>query len=146
MPLTACGRNVAATVAIDESADKNQGSHDMMLDDAIRNAQSDRQVCALLTAYMESLDPDLVNREPNPEDGDINSVRARFRTLIHELDKGSTCDSDKRPVINQALYIYGEALSRLQMLSTARQEQTSADSKPYATGFMPRAESALLAA
>ena len=118
----------------------------MMIDDAIRDAQSDRQVCALLMAYMESLDPEIVDREQNLEGGDINCVRARFRNLIHELDERSTCTSDKRPVINQALYIYGEALSRLQILSAAQPTQTEAESTPYATGFMPRTESALLAA
>ena len=118
----------------------------MMLDDAIRNAQSDRQVCALLTAYMESLDPDIVNREPNLLNDDINGVRACFRKLIHDLDKGSTSSSDKRPVINQALAIYSEALSRLQLLATTCQEAASADAAAQAAGFMPRTESALLAA
>lgn len=117
----------------------------MMIDDAIRNAQSDGQVCALLVAYMESLDPDIGNREQNLEDGDINSVRARFRQLIHSLDKVSTRDSDQRPVINQALHVYGEALSRLNALTTQKQE-TEIESMPYAAAMLPMSESARLAA
>ncbi len=118
----------------------------MIIDDAIREAKSDRQICALLVAYMESLDPDIVNREQNLEADGIDRVRALFRNLIHELDKGSTCSSDMRPVINQALYIYGEALSRLQTLNSAQPKKPAADSTPYSLAFMPAPQSALLAA
>ena len=118
----------------------------MMIDDAIRNARSDGQICALLVAYMESLDPDIGNREQTPEDRDINSVRARFRQLIHSLDKVSTCDRDQRPVITQALHVYGEALSRLHALSTAHQQENEVESMPYAAAMLPVSGSAQLAA
>ena len=91
----------------------------MIIDDAIREAKSDRQICALLVAYMESLDPDIVSGEMDLAAGDVDCVRARFSNLTHKLDKDSTCSSDKQPVVNQALYIYGEALSRLQFLNSA---------------------------
>jgi hypothetical protein len=118
----------------------------MIIDDAIREAKSDRQICALLMAYMESVDPDIVDREQDLDCGDIDHVRARFRKLIHELDKVSSCSSDKRPVINQALYIYSEALSRLQVLSAVQPKPADAESTSYLSGFMPQRESALLAA
>ena len=117
----------------------------MMIDEAIRNAQSDRQVCALLIAYMESLDPEMTGAEQPLQAADIHSVRARFRQLIHALDHGSTRDSDQRPVINQALHIYGEALSRLHALTTAQQE-TDVESMPYPAGMLPRPEVSRLAA
>jgi len=118
----------------------------MIIDDAIREAKSDRQICALLVAYMESLDPDIVSGEMDLAAGDVDCVRARFSNLIHKLDKGSTCSSDKRPVINQALYIYGEALSRLQFLNSAQPKKPEVESAPYAIAFMPVPESALLTA
>ena len=118
----------------------------MIIDDAIREARSDCQICALLVAYMESMDPDIVSGEMDLEAGDVDCIRARFRNLIHKLDKGSTCSSDKRQVINQALYIYGEALSRLQFLNSAQPKKPEAESAPYAIAFMPVPESALLAA
>lgn len=118
----------------------------MIINDAIREANSDRQICALLLAYMGSLDPDLANYEQNLDCSDINSVRARFRQLIHSLDKVSTCDSDQRPVITQALHVYGEALSRLNALSTAQQQENEIESMPYAAAMLPVSGSTQLAA
>ncbi len=118
----------------------------MIIDDAIREARSDRQICALLVAHMESMDPEIVSGEMDLEAGDVDCIRARFRNLIHKLDKGSTCSSDKRPVINQALHIYGEALSRLQFLHLVQPKKPEAESAPYTIAFMPAPESALLAA
>ena len=118
----------------------------MMIDDAIRNAQSDRQVCALLMAYMDSLDPEMINGEQELQPGDIDGIRARFRRLIHALDKVSTRDSDRGPVIKQALHIYSEALSRLNLLSIEQQEKPEMESMPYTAGLMPRTESVWAAA
>ena len=101
----------------------------MMIDDAIRNAESDHDIYVLLAAYIETLQfgvecPEhLTNR---PIIG-LNDVRTRFRKLIVELDNASTHTEDKRPIMKQALHIYGAALFRLQALGEQKSRSTGKD-------------------
>jgi hypothetical protein len=94
----------------------------MLIDDAIRNAESDHQIYSLLAAYIEALQfgvncPEQLTDLPVIG---LNDVRTRFRQLIVELDNASTHIEDKRPLMKQALYIYGEALCRLRLLDEER--------------------------
>lgn len=90
----------------------------MMIDDAIRTAESGDQIFSLLAAYIDNLqsgenDP---AQETCPPVTGLDEVRARFRQLILEFDIVSTRVEDKGPLIKEALYLYETALYRLQAL------------------------------
>ena len=94
----------------------------MTIDDAIRNAESDRQIYILLATYIESfqIGAGCPEQPANLPAVGLDDVRARFRQLIMELDNASTHMNDKGPVIKDALYIYDAALCRLQSLDEER--------------------------
>jgi len=90
-----------------------------MIDSAIRNSYSDQQIYSLFAGYLETLQCGahrIGHMATQPITG-INELRARFRQLMIELDTTSSNAEDKSSVMKQALYIYGEALSRLHSLN-----------------------------
>ncbi len=94
----------------------------MTIDDAIRNAESDRQIYILLATYIESFQigarcPEQPMNLPIIE---LDDVRMRFRQLIMDLDNASTHMNDKGLVIKDVLYVYDAALCRLQSLDEER--------------------------
>jgi hypothetical protein len=90
-----------------------------MIHSAIRNSESDHQIYSLFAGYIETLqcgDHRIGHSAAQPISG-INDLRARFRQLMIELDTTSSNTEDKSSVMKQALYIYGEALTRLHALA-----------------------------
>lgn len=94
----------------------------MTIDDAIRNAESDRQIYILLATYIESFQfgARCPEQPMNLPIIGLDDLRARFRQLIMELDHASTHAHDKGPVIKDALYVYESALCRLQSIDEER--------------------------
>lgn len=90
-----------------------------MIHSAIRNSESDHQIYSLFAGYIETLQcgANRVDYSAAQPISGINDLRARFRQLMIELDATSSNAEDKSSVMKQALYIYGEALSRLHSLN-----------------------------
>ncbi|MGE0559233.1 MAG: hypothetical protein AB7E73_17510 [Burkholderiales bacterium] len=108
----------------------------MMLDDAIRTAESGDQIVALLAAYIDNLqsgenDPAAETRLPLT---DMDELRARFRRLILGFDSVSTRAGDKGPLIKEALYVYETALYRLQALEARNEPPAGRPPVPAKTG------------
>lgn len=89
-----------------------------MIHSAIRNSESDHQIYSLFAGYIETMQcgANRVGYSAAQPISGINDLRARFRQLMIELDATSSNAEDKSSVMKQALYIYGEALSRLHAL------------------------------
>jgi hypothetical protein len=117
------------------------GKSPTMIDDAIRNAESDHQIYSLLTAYIETLQFGIgcPEQPTNPAIIGLDDVRTRFRQLITEFDNASTHAEDKRPLMKQALYIYGAALCRLQSLDEKKNRSIGKDVPEHGMSHVYRA-------
>lgn len=90
-----------------------------MIADAIRDANTEHDTYALLSAYLEAMQryedrkmlPDTVTRLPVKGKDD---VRARFEKLVTGLDAASKrLDDEACLVIKDALAVFGATLDRL---------------------------------
>jgi hypothetical protein len=120
----------------------------MMIDDAIRNSEFDHQIFSLFAAYIESVQSGVgcLEQLTNQPITGLNDLRARFRQLMLELDQKSTHAGDKSPVMKQALYIYGEALSRLQFLDEKKSRSIEEHVREHSASYVYRGLSDTIAA
>jgi hypothetical protein len=101
----------------------------MMITQAVREARTEQDIYLLLTAYVQAtrLGDELrkLSRHATslPLTG-LDDVKERIQGLFAELGVASRgLDDGSRLVIKEALYVFGEALMRLQWLETAQQRQ-----------------------
>lgn len=91
----------------------------MMIDDVIRNAESESAIYFLLDAYVETTQfgerlPEYLTNLPITG---LRDVEIRSQQLMMELGRASTQLQDKScVVIEEALHIFDDALCRLKVL------------------------------
>ena len=91
----------------------------MIIDYAIRSAESESAIYFLLTAYIETTQfggslPEYLTNLPITG---LEDVETRFQRFMAELDKASKqLRNESRLVLEEALYIFDAALCRLKVL------------------------------
>jgi hypothetical protein len=104
----------------------------MMIAQAVRRAGSEHEIYALLTAYVQvtGLRDELrsfSSHATSLTSTDPDILREKVQTLFTKLDAASTELNDaSRLIVREALYVFGEALTRLKSLGETPRNAGSA--------------------
>jgi len=96
----------------------------MMIDDVIRNAESEYVIYFLLAAYIEAalFAAKLPEYVMNLPISGLNDVETRFQRLMMEFNKPAEPLPDKPyAVLQEALHVFDAALSRLKFLERGKE-------------------------